>query len=143
MSVPEGTRSGESPSLFASVRSFWSVIIAILYTRLDLATAELEDEAHRGVKLALFGLVSVLCLFLAFFFAMFFILALFWDTAYRLWVIGGIFGIYFIAGSVCLFVARDMIINRPRFLSQTLTELRRDVEGLTRSVAPKKQESKS
>jgi uncharacterized membrane protein YqjE len=141
MSVPEGTNSGPIPSLFASVRSFWSVIIAILYTRLDLVTAELEDEAHRGIKLILFGLVSVLCLFMAFFFAMFFVLALFWDTAYRPWVLGGIFGIYFVAGVGLLFVARDMILKRPRFLSQTLAELRRDVEGLTRAVASKKDEA--
>jgi uncharacterized membrane protein YqjE len=141
MSVPEGTSSGPIPSLFASVRSFWSVIIAILYTRLDLVTAELEDEAHRGIKLILFGLISVLCLFMAFFFAMFFVLALFWDTAYRLWVLGGIFGIYFVAGVGLLFVARDMILKRPRFLSQTLAELRRDVEGLTRAVASKKDEA--
>jgi uncharacterized membrane protein YqjE len=141
MSVPEGTSSGPIPSLFASVRSFWSVIIAILYTRLDLVTAELEDEAHRGIKLILFGLISVLCLFMAFFFAMFFVLALFWDTVYRLWVLGGIFGIYFVAGVGLLFVARDMILKRPRFLSQTLAELRRDVEGLTRAVASKKDEA--
>jgi uncharacterized membrane protein YqjE len=140
MSVPEGTSSGPIPSLFASVRSFWSVIIAILYTRLDLVTAELEDEAHRGVKLIIFGLVSVLCLFMAFFFALFFVLALFWDTVYRLWVLGGIFGIYFVAGVGLLFVARDMLLKRPRFLSQTLAELRRDVEGLTRAVASKKDE---
>jgi hypothetical protein len=69
------------------------------------------------------------------------VLALFWDTVYRLWVLGGIFGIYFVAGVGLLFVARDMILKRPRFLSQTLAELRRDVEGLTRAVASKKDEA--
>ena len=39
MSDPEGTGSGASPGLFASLRSFWSVLLAILYTRLDLVTA--------------------------------------------------------------------------------------------------------
>jgi uncharacterized membrane protein YqjE len=143
MSVPEGTGSGENPSLFASVRSFWSVLVAILYTRLDLVSAELEDEAARGLKLVLFGLVSVLSLFMAFFFALFFILAVFWDTAYRLWVIGAIFGLYFVVGMVLFYSAWDMIKNRPRFLSQTLTELRRDVEGLNRAVHPKKDEGSS
>ena len=116
------------------------MIVAILYTRLDLVTAELEDEATRGLRLVLFGLLSVLSLFMAFFFAMFFILALFWDTAYRLWIIGAIFGVYFIAGAALFFTAYDMIKNRPRFLSQTLAELRRDVEGLNRSVHTRKEE---
>jgi uncharacterized membrane protein YqjE len=141
MPVPEGIGSGASPGLFASLRSFWSVLLAILYTRLDLVTAELEDEGIRALKLILAGLISLLSLFAAFFWAMFFLLALFWDTSYRLWVLGGIFWIYFVFGVVLLFVARNMILTRPRFLSQTIAELRRDVEGLNRAIASKKDEA--
>jgi uncharacterized membrane protein YqjE len=143
MSAPEGTGPGTNPGLYESLRSFWSVLIAILYTRLDLVTAELEDEAIRGLKLIAASLVSLLCLGTAFFFAMFFLLALFWDTEYRLWVLGGIFGIYFVAGIGLLLIARHMILSRPRFLSQTLAELRRDVEGLRRAAATKKDEISS
>ena len=142
MSVPEGTGPGANPGLFSSLRSFWSVLLAILHTRLDLATAELEDEAVRGVKLIIAGLISVLALFAAFFWATFFVLALFWDTVYRLGVIGGIFAIYFIVGVILLLVARNIVLNRPKFLSQTIAELRRDVEGLSR-VASRKEEAKS
>jgi len=142
MSVPEGTGSGANPGLFASVRSFWGVLIAILYTRLDLVTAELEDEAIRGIKLIVAGLISLLCLSTAFFFAMLFLLALFWNTEYRLPVLGIIFGIYFVAGIGLLLVARNMILSRPKFLSQTLAELRRDAEGLRHAAAAKKDEAK-
>ena len=141
MSVPEGTGSGASPGLFASVHSFWSVLIAILYTRLDLVTSELEDEAIRALKLVAAGLASLLCLLTAFFFAMFFLLALFWDTEYRLPVLGIIFGIYFVAGIILLVIARQMILSRPKFLSQTIAELRRDVEGLRHAIATKKDET--
>jgi uncharacterized membrane protein YqjE len=141
MSAPEGIGSGASPSLFASLRSFWSVLVAILYTRLDLVTSELEDEGIRLIKFLVAGLVSLLCLFTAVFWAMFLLLAAFWDTEYRLWVLGGIFGIYFIAGIGLLFAARQLILSRPRFLSQTLAELRRDVEGLRQAVATKKDET--
>jgi uncharacterized membrane protein YqjE len=137
MSVPEEIGSGASPGLFSSLRSFWSVVVAILYTRLDLVTAELEDEALRALKLIAAGLVSLLALFGALFWATFFLLALFWDTQYRLWVLGGIFGIHFIIGIVLLLAARHMILSRPKFLSQTLAELRRDVEGLRRAAAKK------
>jgi len=144
MSVPEGTGADRnptaSPSLFASLRSFWSVLLAILYTRLDLVTAELEDEGIRALKLIVAGLISLLSMFMAFFFALFFILALFWDTEYRLLVIGIIFAIYFIAGVILLLVARSILKNRPKFLSQTIAELRSDVEGLNRAIAAKKDE---
>ena len=141
MSVPEGTGSGVNPSLFASLRSFWSVLVAILHTRLELATVELEDVAIHGLTLVAVALVSLLALFSAFFWATFFVLALFWDTQYRLWVIGGTFAFYFIAGAVCFVIARNMILSRPRFLGQTLAELRRDVEGLKKSMSPPKEEA--
>ena len=142
MSVPESSGSGATPGLFASLRSFWGVLIAILYTRFDLVTAELEDEAIRAVKLILAGLISLLCLFAAFFFAMYFLIAIFWDTEYRLCVIGSIFVVYFLIGIGLLFLTRHMIVSRPRFLSQTLAELRRDAEGLRHAVIAKKDEAK-
>jgi uncharacterized membrane protein YqjE len=143
MAVPESTGSGATPGLSASLRSFWGVLVAILYTRLDLATAELEDEAIRALKLVAAGLISLLCLFMAFFFAMFFIVAATWETDYRLWVIGGILAVYLLSGFVLLLIARHLIFNRPRFLSQTIAELRRDAEGLRHAVAPRKDEAKS
>jgi len=142
MSVPEGIGSGASPGLFASLRSFWSVLLAILYTRLDLVTAELEDEAIRALKLLAAGLVGLLSLFTAFFWANFFVLAFFWDT-HRLRALGIIFLIYFIIGVSLLLVARKMVLSRPKFLSQTIAELRRDVEGLNRAIAAKKDEVES
>jgi uncharacterized membrane protein YqjE len=142
MSVPESSGSGATPGLFASLRSFWGVVVAILHTRLDLLTSEVEDEAARAVKLVVAGLVSLLCLFTGFFFAMFFMIAIAWPTPYRLCVIGSICLVYLIVGTILLLIARRMIIDRPRFLSQTLTELRKDAEGLRNAVAPKKEEGK-
>jgi len=142
MPAPEGTGPGASTGLFASLRSFWSVLVAILYTRLDLVTSELEDEGIRLMKLLVAGLFSLLCFFTAFFWATFLLLAIFWDTSYRLGVLAGIFGIYFIVGVVLFIIAYRMILNRPKFLAQTLAELRRDVEGLRQAAAIKKDEAK-
>jgi uncharacterized membrane protein YqjE len=106
------------------------VLIAILYTRLDLASAELEEVAAHAARLVLVSLAALLCISTAFFFAMFFFLALFWDN--RVLVLGIIFGIYFVASVIFILIARHLILNRPKFLAQTLAELRRDVEGLRR-----------
>ena len=141
MSAPEGIGSGESPGLFVSLRSFWSVLVAILYTRLDLVTSELQDEAIRLAKFIAAGLVSLLCFFTAFFWANFFVVALVWDTDYEFPVLGLIFALYLVAGIGLFFFARNLILSRPRFLSQTLAELRRDVEGLRQAVSTKKDET--
>jgi len=143
MAVPESSGSGENPSLFSSLRSFWGVIVAILYTRLDLATAELEDEAIRLAKFVGTSLLCILFAYSAFFFAMLFILACFWNTEYRLLFIIFVFGIYFLISVVLFLIARYMIVSRPKFLSQTLAELRRDVDSLRHAPPPvKKEETK-
>jgi uncharacterized membrane protein YqjE len=142
MSAPDGTGSGASPSLFASLRAFWSVVVAILYTRLDLVTAELEDEATRGIKMLIAGVIGAIGFMFAFFFAMYFFIAMFWDTHYRLYIIGLIFGIYFLIGVISIYIARRMVLTRPRFLSQTLAELRRDVETLKTAVTTHRDEPK-
>ena len=141
MPAPEGTGSAPGPSLFASLRSFWSVLLAILYTRLDLVTAELEDEAVRAVKLLLAGVIAVLAFATAFFFVNFLIIAAFWDTEYRYWAFAGIIAVYLLIGLGSILAISNMIRSRPKFLSQTIAELRRDVEGLSKTIATKKDET--
>lgn len=140
MPDPQGGGAGAGPGLFASLRSFWSVLLAILYTRLDLCTTELQDQGIRVIKLLLAGLIAVVALVTAFFFANVWLIAAFWYTPYRLLVIGLIFAVYFFGGLIAVAVARNMVGAWPGFLSQTIKELRRDVEGLNKLIAAQKSE---
>lgn len=145
MADPQGGAGAEAnsgPSLFASLRSFWSVLLAILYTRLDLATVELQDQGIRVIKLLLSGLVAVLLLITAFFFLNFWIIAAFWSTPYRLLVIGLVFAVYLAGGIIAAGMAGAMMKTWPGFLSQTIKELRRDVEGLNQLIAKDKEVTK-
>jgi uncharacterized membrane protein YqjE len=137
-----GTGAASGPSLFASLRSFWSVLLAILYTRLDLATAELQDQGIRVVKLLLCGFVAVILLITAFFFFNFWIIAAFWSTPYRLEAIGVIFAVYFFGAVIFAAIAKNLAVNWPGFLAQTIKELRRDVEGLQVLIAKDKEATK-
>ncbi len=137
MAVLGSHGSGESPSLFVSFRSFWGVLLAIVYTRIDLLTAELEDEAARTVKLLLVRLAAMASIGVTFFLTMFLLIASFWDTAYLSFIMGLVVAICALASVIFIVVARNMVLNRPKFLSQTLTELRRDVEGLKPAPASK------
>ena len=128
MAVPESARPGANPSLFSSLRSFWSVLLAILYTRLDLATLELEEEASRAVQLLAVMLAALLSAGMTVFFFLFFLVVYFWDHAALVLAIVFVLGV--IVSATLALIARHMVLNRPKFLSQTLAELRRDVDGL-------------
>jgi len=135
MAEPESVDPGVSPTLFASLRSFWGVIVAILYTRLDLATLELEEEASRAVQLLAVIVAALLCLGMTVFFLLCFLVVL--SGPNLLLVLGIICGVCVIGTAALVIVAKQMIQNRPKFLSQTLAELKRDVEGLKLRPEPK------
>jgi uncharacterized membrane protein YqjE len=132
---PVGVPPAPAPSLFGSLRVFWRTMLSTLQTRLDLLTTELGEEAFRLLYLVIAIAITILFLHTAFF--MLWILALVWDGPYRLWVIGGITGFYLLVGLIALAMARNMIFNRPRFLGQTLDELKRDMEGLHTVLKPR------
>jgi uncharacterized membrane protein YqjE len=134
---PAGVPPAPAPSLFASLRNFWRAVLATLQTRLDLFTTELGEAGFRLLYLVIALAIALLFLHTAFFFFMLWLLALVWDTPYRLWVIGGITGFYLLVGLIAAIVARNMIFYRPRFLGQTIDELKRDVEGLHTALKPR------
>ena len=139
MAAPESVDPGASPSLFASLRSFWGVIVAILYTRLDLVTLELEEEATRAAQLLAIMLAALLCIGITLFFVMFFLVVTFWED--RVLVLAIICSLGVIASATLVIIAKKMIKDRPKFLSQTLAELRRDVEGLRPVTKPEEKSS--
>jgi uncharacterized membrane protein YqjE len=141
MSVPESAGSGTSPGLFTSLRSFWAVLVAILYTRLDLLTVELEEEANRAFQLLVVCAAGLFCLGMAIFFLMFFLIVVFWDE--RVLVIGLITSVSIVGSVTFLLIARHLFLTRPAFLSQTLAELRRDAESLRPRPFEKTEETQS
>jgi uncharacterized membrane protein YqjE len=138
MPEPESVEPGQNLTLFASLRSFWGVIVAILYTRLDLVTLELEEEVVRAAQLLAVLIGALLCLGLTIFFLLCFLVEL--SGTHLMLVLGIICGGCVIATVVLGLVARQMILTRPKFLSQTLAELRKDIENL--KPVPKKEETK-
>lgn len=132
MAGPEGAESGSNPSLFSSLRAFWGVVVSILATRLDLLTAELEEEGQRAYELVLVSLAAVLSIAMTVFFILFFLVVVFWDN--RQLVLGIVCGVSIVLSVVMALIVRHMVQNRPKFLSQTLIEIHRDVESLRSSV---------
>lgn len=121
-----------SPSLFNSMRSFVGVLLATFCTRYDLAALEVEEQALFGIRLVLAVWATVACTIASLFFLALLILFIFW--AERVLVASIILGIYVIGAVVFGLIAGGLLARRPKFLEQTMTELRKDVDGLRRPI---------
>ncbi len=110
------------------MQSFWAVLIAILYTRLDLATVELEEIGTHTVQLIVVTLAALAAILMTVFFLLFFLVVTFWEQ--RIFVLGAVTAVSLLISVSLVLAARALIRNRPKFLAQTLAELRRDVEGI-------------
>jgi uncharacterized membrane protein YqjE len=124
---PEQPRPGsEHPlGLLASIRQFGATIVALIHTRIELLTTEVEEELQRGViilawiMLALFfGALSVLMLAVT-------LLVIFWDD-HRVLVAVLITAAFTAITAVMTAVARMRIIAKPRFMAASIEELKRD-----------------
>jgi uncharacterized membrane protein YqjE len=107
--------------------------LALVHTRLELASIELTEETER-VKTAIV-LVAVAALFAAFALmtATLLVIVLFWDT-HREGAILGVTLFYAVLAVLALWRASVLRREAPRLLSATLAELDKDRERFSRSL---------
>jgi uncharacterized membrane protein YqjE len=120
--------------LFASLRRMLATLIALAHTRLELVSVEIEEQIGYAASVLLwsitaifFGSVAVLVLALT-------IVIAFWD-GHRLLAAGVVTGAFALVAAVALLVVRARLRRRPRLLSATVSELRRDVAAFDRESA--------
>lgn len=102
-------------------------VLAILQTRAELLTVEVEDEARRLISYLLMSLVVLFFAGLAVLLAVLLIVVLFWDSN-RVAVIACLTAFFGIAAVVIAFMVRNCWRNKPRFLAATVDELSKDIE---------------
>ena len=121
--------AGRAVGLLDSLRKLAGTLVAALQTRLELVATEIEEEKARLARIAVLAALAGFCLALAVNLAVLFLVVVFWDTD-RLLAIGVLAGV-FAAGAVALGLAlRSAVAQRPRLLSATLAELRKDRKRL-------------
>jgi uncharacterized membrane protein YqjE len=106
-------------------------LLALLRTRLELATVEFEEESERVKQMVVLVLCGVLLAQFALLFASLLVIAYFWDTN-RLAAIGGV--TLFYAGLAVLAFARlkQHLRDKPAPFSASLSELGQDAAALRR-----------
>lgn len=108
-----------------SLRRLADTLLAILQTRLELLSNELEEERLRIAQMLLYGSVALFFFGLAIMILTAFFVVLFWDS-HRLLVLGGFAALYFVAGLLVWNALRRMAREKSKLFSSSLAELADD-----------------
>jgi uncharacterized membrane protein YqjE len=114
-----------------ALRSLAGSLVAMVQTRLELASVELAEERARLMRMALLACFGLVFFGLAMVTLTVLIAILFWDT-YRWQALGVLVAFYLAACVACLLIARHLARNAPPLFEATLNEIDKDREILRR-----------
>lgn len=107
-----------------------STLLAIVQTRLELLSNEIEEERLRVRKMLFYGSVALFLFAMATMLLTIFVVVVFWDS-YRLQVLGGLTVLFLATGLYFWNALRGMASARPKLFSSSLLELSDDIDRLT------------
>ena len=113
-----------------SIRSFLATWVAVVKTRVEIISVEIEEQREWLEGLILMALGALFCISLGLILLTAFIVVVFWETEARLWVLGGFAGLYLIGGLAMWFGVRKKMRSKPRIFSTTAAELGKDYTSL-------------
>jgi uncharacterized membrane protein YqjE len=124
---PEEPWSGSvrPPGLLASIRHFGATIVALIHTRIELVSTEVEEELQRGLIILLWMMLALLFGGLAIVMLAVTLLIIFWDD-HRVAVAVLITVTFVVTAGFMAYLAQARIIGKPRFMAATIEELKRD-----------------
>jgi len=121
----ERTPTEERPGLVDSLTATAATMVAIVHTRLDLLSTDLEEEREHFVALTLFALGAFFCLGVGVVLMASLLVFAVWDS-HRLLALGALAVTFLTAGGFAIMVALKKIKAKPRLFSASLAELRKD-----------------
>jgi uncharacterized membrane protein YqjE len=99
----------------------------MLRTRIELFSAEVDEQKHRLFTMAAMLFAAGLFLLLAIVVASFLVIAFFWATEYRYWAIGLLSLAYAGTGLILIWTVCRRVKTEPAPFAVTLEELPRDL----------------
>lgn len=119
----------ERPGLVDSLTATAATVVAIVHTRLDLLSTDLEEEREHFVSLTLVALGAFFCLGVGVVLMASLLVFSVWDS-HRLLALGILAAVFLGAGVGAIAVALKKVKAKPRLFSASLTELRKDRQWL-------------
>ena len=120
---------GGSKGLLESLTILAGTLVAIAHTRLDLLSADLEEERAHLFSLLVLTLAALLCLGIGVVLATILLVVAFWDT-HRLLVLGLLAGFFLVVGMAVWAFAMHKARTKPRLFAASLSELFKDRQQL-------------
>ena len=117
--------------LMDSARRMLGTIIALLHTRLELFTTEIEEEIHRAVGILLWGVIALFFGSLTVLMVAFLVIIIFWDD-HRILAASLVTATFLAMTFVFALLARARLRAKDRFMGSSIEEMKRDRESLDR-----------
>ena len=128
----EETSASSAPAsgLFHSLSKLLATLFAVLQTRLELLTTEVQEEIQRATALLIWGSIALLSAGIGIFFIGITVIVAFWDT-HRLPAAFAVTGVVVGICIISLVILSIKVRGRVRLLHATRTELAKDHEQLS------------
>ena len=123
------TDSPRARGLFSSLRGLLANSVALLQTRLELLSTELQEEKARVLGLLAYGAVALILLAAGTVFLAVFLTVLLWDS-HRLLALGVATALFLGVGALSLAAAVRLARTKSRLFAASLAELAQDRAAL-------------
>jgi len=120
---------GGSKGLLESLTTLAATLVAIAHTRLDLLSADLEEDRAHFLSLLVLVLAALFCLGVGVVLATILLVVAFWDT-HRLLALCTLAGLFLVAGMAAWMFAMHKARTKPRLFAASLSELFKDRQQL-------------
>ena len=124
-----GTGPRPVAGLFQSLNHFLATLVAIVHTRLELLTTELQEEVRQVGAILLWAFVAAFAAMMGLFLVALAVIFVFWDT-HRLAASLAMVGLFVAVAVVAGLILRHKLTTKPPLLDDTLAELARDRDQL-------------
>mgnify|MGYP000322797295 CR=1 FL=1 len=125
----ETTPTEDRRGLVDSLTATAATLVAIVHTRLDLLSTDLEEEREHFVSLTLLSMGAFFCFGVGVVLAASVIVVAVWDS-YRLLALSSLAALFLAAGVVAILSARKKAQEKPRLFAASLAELGKDRQWL-------------
>jgi len=115
--------------LFQSVNNFLATFVAIVHTRLELLTTELQEEVRQVGGILLWAFIAAFASMMGLFLVALTVIFVFWDT-YRLAASLAMVGLFVAVAVISGLILRHKLSTKPPLLDDTLAELAKDRDQL-------------
>lgn len=125
-----GQGPARSPGLLVSLRNLAATLVAVVQTRLELLSTEIEEERLRLLQLMLGAALALFFFALGVLMLTLFVVFLFWDT-HRVLVTILFAALYLGIGAILWLIVSSRARGKSKLFSTSIAELAKDRQQLT------------